>query len=190
MEQKYHEEEKFEKIDFTETPMAKGAYEGCLFSRCDLSNADLSAIKFMECEFDGCNMSMAKLTNTLFRDVKFKDSKMLGLQFENCSDLLLSVSFNSCNLGHSSFYKVPLHKTIFADCLLHGIDFSESDLSGSVFKNCDFAGAIFDNTNLEKTDFRTSLNYAIDPERNRIRKGTFSLPEVLGLLGKHDIEIA
>ncbi len=36
--------------------------------------------------------------------------------------------------------------------------------------NCDLNRAVFDNSILEKADFRTSLNYSIDPELNRIKK--------------------
>ncbi len=69
------------------------------------------------------------------------------------------------------------------------IDFTESDLRGSVFENCDFMRATFDKTVLEKTDFSSSFNYSIDPEKNRIRKARFSLAGVAGLLNKYDIEI-
>jgi hypothetical protein len=51
------------------------------------------------------------------------------------------------------------------------------------------SGATFENTNLEKADFRTSFNYSIDPEINRIKKAKFALPEVLGLLNKYDLVI-
>jgi len=49
--------------------------------------------------------------------------------------------------------------------------------------------AAFENTILEKADFRTSFNYSIDPEKNRIRKARFSLAGISGLLDKYDIEI-
>jgi len=39
------------------------------------------------------------------------------------------------------------------------------------------------------TDFRTSVNYSLDPERNRIKKARFSLSGIAGLLDKYDIEI-
>jgi uncharacterized protein YjbI with pentapeptide repeats len=58
-----------------------------------------------------------------------------------------------------------------------------------VFDNCDFRGAIFDHTNIEKADLRTSYNYSIDPEINRIKKAKFSILGVSGLLNKYDIEI-
>jgi hypothetical protein len=47
---------------------------------------------------------------------------------------------------------------------------------------------VFNQSNLEKVDFRTSKNYAIDPENNRIKRAKFSYPDVLGLLDKYDIE--
>ena len=49
--------------------------------------------------------------------------------------------------------------------------------------------AAFENTIIEKADFRTSFNYSIDSEKNRIKKTRFSLAGVAGLLYKYDIEI-
>ena len=69
------------------------------------------------------------------------------------------------------------------------VDFTECDISGSHFTNCNFLGAMFENTILEKSDFRTSINYSIDPELNRINKAKFSLHGIAGLLDKYDIEI-
>jgi len=189
MEQKYNQEEIFEKIDFTQNSIPKGIYEYCQFSNCDFSNSDLSDVKFMDCEFYCCNPSMTKLIGTVLRDIVFNESKLLGMQFENCNDLLLSVKFTNCNLSHSSFYKVNLKMTIFENTKLHEVDFTECNLSSSIFDNCDLSRAIFDNTNIEKTDFRTSCNYSINPEINRIKRAKFSLPEVVGLLGKYDINI-
>jgi fluoroquinolone resistance protein len=49
--------------------------------------------------------------------------------------------------------------------------------------------AIFDNTILEKADFRTSFNYSINPERNKMKKSKFSTAGIAGLLDKYDIEV-
>jgi uncharacterized protein YjbI with pentapeptide repeats len=91
---------------------------------------------------------------------------MLGLQFGNCNDFLLSVNFDNCDLSFSSFYKSKLKKTAFNNLRLHEVDFTECDLRSSVFNNCDLASAVFENTIIEKTDFRTSFNYSIDPTVN------------------------
>jgi len=84
---------------------------------------------------------------------------------------------------------MKIKKTIFRDTKLEEVDFTECDLPGSVFENCDLARATFDHTILEKADFTTSFNYSLDPEINRIKKARFSLPDVIGLLHKYDIEI-
>jgi hypothetical protein len=51
------------------------------------------------------------------------------------------------------------------------------------------ANATFENTILEKADLRTSYNYLIDPEINRIKKAKFSKEGIVGLLHRYDIEI-
>jgi len=77
----------------------------------------------------------------------------------------------------------------FHNCILKEIDFTETDLTGAKFENCDLHRSIFANSILEKADFRTAFNYTIDPELNRIKKAKFSLPGVLGLLARYNIEI-
>lgn len=114
---------------------------------------------------------------------------MLGLRFENCNQFGLSVSFESCILNHSTFYNLKLKKTSFKDVKLQEADFTGCDLSGSLFDNCDLTKATFESTNIEKADFRTSFNYSIDPESNRIKKAGFSLSGIPGLLEKYDITI-
>ena len=104
----YIEDKEFEKMVFTEKPLKKGEYEYCTFSNCDFSNSDLTQIIFSECEFINCNLSMVKLTETVLRNVKFKDCKMLGLNFENCNEFGFEMSFENCVLNHCIFYKVKL----------------------------------------------------------------------------------
>jgi len=73
--------------------------------------------------------------------------------------------------------------------LLHEVDFTEADLTESVFNNCDLKSTTFDFTNLEKTDFRTSFNYSIHPETNKLKKTQFSRNGIAGLLSRYDIII-
>jgi uncharacterized protein YjbI with pentapeptide repeats len=163
--------------------------DGCKFTSCDLSNTDLSEIKFIDCEFISCNISLVKLSKTVFRDVQFVNCKMLGLLFYNCSEFGLSFGFENCNLDHSSFYKTKIKKTFFKNSQLQEVDFTDCDLANSSFENCNLGKARFENTILEKVDFRTSYNYSINPEINRLKKAKFSLAQVTGLLDKYDIEI-
>src|SRR6478672_4017142 len=113
MEAVYIEDQSFDKINFTETPLETGDYDKCSFTNCDFSGTDLGGIKFLECGFVGCNLSLAKLGRTSFRDVQFKDCKMLGLGFDTCSEFGLLFEFDGCNLNHSTFYRTKLKKTLF-----------------------------------------------------------------------------
>src|SRR5688572_6927459 len=105
MSNNYFEEQVYEGIDYTTKGLTKGHYEICTFINCDFSNCELSHIKFTECEFKSCNLSMIKVTNTSLNDIRFTDCKMLGINFENCDHFLFSVTFTSCTLNFSSFYK-------------------------------------------------------------------------------------
>lgn len=187
MKEAYVLDQTFEHSDFSE--LQKGEYENCIFRNCNFEYADLSAFSFNDCEFVGCNVSMVKLSQTAFRDVVFKECKMLGLHFNDCNDFGMSFSFDGCLLNNSIFYKTTIKKTQFKNSKLIEVDFAECDLSGAVFNNCDLSGAVFDRTNLEKSDFRTSVNYLIDPSQNRLKKAKFSLSGIYGLLHKFDIEI-
>ena len=113
----------------------------------------------------------------------------MGLHFENCDPFLFEVDFDNCFLQLSSFYKLKLKKTRFKNSNLSEVDFTEADLTNSLFDNCDLDAARFERTTLEKADLRTSRNYSIDPELNKIKKAKFSIHGISGLLDKYDIEI-
>jgi fluoroquinolone resistance protein len=178
-------EEEFDKIN----TISRGEYDNCTFRNCDFSNVDLSHFIFAECEFIECNLTMTKLVKSSWRDVRFKNCKLVGLHFQDCQDFLFGVRFENCSLNLASFYQRNLKKTLFRNCSLHETDFTESDLSQAIFDNCDLKLAIFDNSILEKADFRTSFNYSLNPEINRIKKARFSLQGIAGLLSHYDILI-
>jgi len=179
----------FDRNDFTVDPPEKGEYEQCVFKNCNFAGQDLSEFRFIDCVFTGCDLSLVKLNGTALRDIRFTGCKMVGLWFDSCNEFGLSFSFDGCQLNHTSFFRTKIKKTVFRNSQLQETDFSECDLTGSLFDNCDLAGASFDNTNLEKADFRTSYNYILDPELNRIKKARFSVSGLPGLLNKYDIVI-
>lgn len=185
----YIQDQQFNTINFHTDPILPGDYENCTFESSTFTNVNLSGFNFDECEFRNCDFSNAKTTNTAFRNVKFNNCKLIGLQFNECNPFLLAFQFIGCQLNLSSFYQQKIKGTFFKDCILHEVDFTETQLSGSTFSNCDFSGAIFENTILEKTDFRTSFNFSIDPETNRIKLAKFSMSGVAGLLDKYHIRI-
>jgi uncharacterized protein YjbI with pentapeptide repeats len=179
----------FDKNDFTLYPLPKGEYEACVFSNCNLANVNLSEFVFSDCEFKNCNLSLAGVKKTAFRDVLFFDCKLTGIQFNTCNDFLFSVRFENCILNLSSFANLKLKKTLFKNTMLQEADFTEAECSNSIFDLCDLSRTVFYHTNLEKCDFRTSYNYSIDPEVNKIKKAKFSLNGIMGLLAKYDIDV-
>ncbi|MBP7510709.1 MAG: pentapeptide repeat-containing protein [Bacteroidia bacterium] len=181
----FNYDKEYSKIETLE----KGEYENCSFNALNLSNANLSGYIFVDCIFKECNLSSAIMKGTAFRTVSFESCKMLGIQFEAANDFGFSLSFKDCLLGHTSFYQKKMKKTIFKNCQLNEVDFTEADLSESDFLNCNLQNATFNNSILLKTDFRTAINYTIDPELNKLKKSKFSIPEIIGLLGKYDIII-
>ena len=185
----YIEEEVFNDINFKVSKLPNGEYEYCKFINCDFSNSTLSYNKFIECEFINCNLSMTELFETSFRNTSFKDSKMIGLKFDNCNEFALDFSFENCILDYSSFYKMEIKKTSFKNSQLHEVDFTECNLQGSLLDNCDLNMARFVDSIIEHVDFTTAYNYSIDLELNKIKKAKFSLMGLSGLLDKYDIDI-
>jgi fluoroquinolone resistance protein len=183
------EDEAFENINFSTTKPSATEYEYCQFRNCNFAGADLSRFRFMECSFTDCDWSNVKLAGAILNDVRFAGCKILGVHFEDCNEVLFTVSFNNCLLNFSSFYKHTAKKTSFRHCSLQEVDFTDADFTSALFDNCDLLNAHFENTVLEKADLRTAFNYTIDPEINRIRKAKFSKEGLAGLLGKYDIEI-
>ena len=189
MNKLYIEDAEYQGIDYTKIHLEVGEYSTCTFLNCTFSNTDLSNFDFEECVFRDCDFSLAKINNTSFREVKFVSCKLLGLHFDDCRKFLFAVSFEGCQLNLSSFFKVNLKNTLFVNCSLKEVDFTEANLTSSLLDNCDLLGATFDHTVLEKSDFRSSHNYSINPEINRLKSAKFSLLGVVGLLDKYHIVV-
>ena len=100
-----------------------------------------------------------------------------------------SFSFTECHLDYSNFFGTKLRKTTFKNCTLKDVEFGEADLTASEFLGCDLSSAIFSNSILEKTDFRTAVNFAIDPDVNKMKKAKFSALNLVGLLYRHNLDI-
>lgn len=182
-------DKKFSKEDFTHISVLVADYENCIFESCNFSECDLSGIRFIDCAFSDCNLSLAKLSGTVLMDAKFLRCKMLGLRFDDCNQLGLSLSLDGCALDHSSFVGVKLNGALIKDTRFYEAIFDGTDLSRATLDNCDFTRAAFDGANFHKADLRTSYGYSIDPAVNNISKAKFSLDGLPGLLEKYNIEI-
>lgn len=189
MEKAYIKQRAFTEENFAAHPLLPGEYDRCSFQQCAFIKSDLKGITFTECTFTGCDFSLARLLTTAFRDVSFTDCKLMGLHFDECAPFALSFTFDQCMLSYSSFFQLKIRGTRFIRCKLEEVDFGQTDLTQAVFSDCDLSRAVFNQTLLEQADFRTAFGFAIDPEKNRIRKARFSSTNVAGLLAKYQLQI-
>ena len=134
-------------------------------------------------------LAMQKLTETGFQNISFDNCKLIGLRFDSCNSFLFTVNFQSCRLDFSSFYKVDLKRSNFQDCSLVEVDFANANLNKLVLKKCNLTNAIFEQTNLVETDFRTAINFNIEPTKNQLIKAKFSINSLPGLLRKYNLTI-
>jgi uncharacterized protein YjbI with pentapeptide repeats len=189
MEDLIHIQKTFEREVYIDKKINNREFEDCIFKNCDLSNSDFSNNIFMDCEFIDCNLSMTNLVGTSLKMVRFKNCKLLGIQFNTCADFLFSVSFQDCVLDYSSFANKKIPKTKFHSCSMKEVSFIGTNLTNSVFENCNLDNAVFNDTQLAGVDFRSAFNYKIDPEFNPMKKAKFSTQGIVGLLDKYDIKI-
>lgn len=189
MDQLSYDDQIFEDLDYTAKAIKGREFQSCTFKKCNFTDAELSGNKFLECVFDNCNLSMAKLGASTMSDVQFKDCKILGVNFYECQDFLFSVGFTNCIMDYSSFMRKKMVKTKFTKSSLKEANFTQTNLSGSVFDQTDLSGTIFNGADLSSANLTTAYNYSIDPELNNVRKASFSLHGVSGLLDKYGIKI-
>lgn len=189
MEEFINIDKTFEKLVLMDQKISNREFDGCVFRNCDFSNSTFSECTFIDCEFTDCNLAMAKLPATSLKTVFFRDSKLLGIRFDECEDFLFNVNFRDCVLDYSWFNRKKMPKTHFANSSLKGVNFANCDLTAAVFENTNLEGAVFDETNLAAADFTSAYHFRIDPEFNPMKKAKFSTAGIPGLLEKYDLKI-
>ncbi len=184
-----HQNKSFYGIVNAGSELGSRQFFNCTFKNCQFRECDLGSCEFIDCQFTGCDLSLVIVNSSGFRNVLFNDCKIIHVDFSNCTSPLFSFEFTNCILDHANFNGARVALTEFSDCSLNAADFREADLSGALFENCDLMHARFGNTILEGADFRSAINFEIDPNRNRIRNALFSDRNVRGLLSGFNIDI-
>ena len=65
----------------------------------------------------------------------------------------------------------------------------KSNLNVSLFGNYELKIAIFDQSNLEKVDFRTSINFYLNIQNNIFKKAIFNRNTIKSILSQYKIII-
>ena len=177
----------FKGIVYNENEISYKEYENCAFIDCNFTNCIFLAASFIDCKFVNCNFNGAKINHTSLRTVYFNKCKISDVNFAMIDKFIFEIHFKDCNLDFSKFYALKLKGTTFTNTSLVAVDFLAADLSEVVFENCDLYRSEFDNAIANKTNFKTSFKYTINPEKTKIKKAIFSLEGVKGLLYKYDI---
>lgn len=172
---------------FNQGGTADTEYIECSIQNCNLFEVELTKCIFFSCTFKNCDLSMCKLTKTQLNNVHFEDCKLMGVNFSSCSGVLFEVNFKNCVLDFCSFEKLRMPNTMFLDCSMQGVDMTDTQLSKSVFSNTNLQGATFENTNLQEANLSTAHHFTISPSKNNLKKATFSVKDILGLLEEFGI---
>ena len=190
LDQQYFEEESFcSSRSYHNDFFSSGEFIDCIFQGLDLSSYSFKNSKFINCMFEKTNLSNAQLLGASFRGVKFIDSKIIGNNFSECTNLS-DINFERCLLDYCIFQELKIPASTFKECNLKEVDFSGSTLTSSMFEGSRLTSANFNGSNLTKCDFTNSVEYLIDPMFTKIKKAKFSMPEAMSLLTSFDIEIS
>ncbi|KYG82137.1 uncharacterized protein YjbI with pentapeptide repeats [Roseivirga ehrenbergii] len=189
IQMKEHSEIKFKNEDFKGHLFDGEFYDECHFVNCDLTGADFRSSSFDGCTFESCNLTAVKVVSAKWDDISFKGCKLSGIDFEPISKMLLSFSFENCQISYCYFKGLKIPSTRFLNSEIKECDFIDTDLSAAIFKGSNLVGSTFVNCNLSKADFREAYGYQFNPNDNRLKKAKFSNPEVLALLNGFDIVI-
>lgn len=178
----YYSDQEFTGIDYTQQPLDKGEYDNCTFRECNFESLHLSIRTFLECTFINCNLTNVKFGGTSLNQVLFDGCKLLGADFSVCNIFMLGLRFRESVLNLSNFTALPLKKTTFIDCPMAEVDFTEADLSEARFDKCILTKTNFENSKLLRADFRTAIDYTINPTQTILKGALFSNDNLAGLL--------
>lgn len=179
----------FENLKIADKDLKGYLFEDCNFSSCVFDQISFEDVIFTSCIFIKCSFIMTSLNGTTMNDVFFNKCRLMGLNFTNCNEFLLNISFEQTILENIFISDKKLKKLKLSDCKLKDCDFMRIDFLQSNFSNSDFTNVTFSDCNLEKADFRASSGYFINPETNKIKNALFSLPEAQSFLTFLNIKI-
>jgi len=183
----YQVDQKIEDVYFLEADIKYKEYENCTFHHCDFTECTFQSVYFIDCTFFDCNFKETKINYVSLRGVQFTRCDFTNVNFAMTDQVIFEFHFTDCLLDYAKFYALKLKKMQFINCSMIAVDFMGSDLTEVLFDNCNLRRAVFINTIANKADFYTSYDYAIDPEKNKLKKAIFSIDGLKGLLEKYDL---
>ncbi len=185
----YIHDQEFKEIIFEEKTIVYKEFENCVFRNCDFRKCNFQSVIFIDCTFFDCNFQDTKINYVSLRNVFFNKCNFTSVNFAMTDQVIYEFHFKNCLLDYAKFYALKLKKMQFINCSMIAVDFMASDLTEVLFDNCNLRRAVFIDTIANKTNFETSYDYSIDPEKNKLKKAIFSVDGLKGLLEKYDLVI-
>lgn len=189
--QKRYSDQRFESLKMDQTEIASSDFHECVFERCSFIEGGFQSCRIVGCTFKECDLSLLRIPGSVFSTTRFEDSKIIGVNWTEAdwsgTNLGEPLGFYNCNLRHSTFIGLNLQRIQIKDCAALEVDFREADLSQANFGGSDLAGSLFLNTNLTGADLSRARSYNIAPDKNKLSRARFSLPEAISLLHNLDI---
>jgi fluoroquinolone resistance protein len=162
------EDELFEGVDAQEALLQDKEFCRCTFRHAKLQLTRWARTRLEDCVFEACDLTRANPAQLGLRAVEFVRCKLMGIDWSRVGDYP-DVTFVECNLRYSSFVEVALRKTRFERCAMHEANFLQVDLGQAVFEECQLAGARFDGCDLRGASFSRSLEFFVDPSKNKVQ---------------------
>ena len=179
-------EQRFTGLEFMQQMVTAVTFDECIFQGCNFAETYFNRCAFRDCQFQDCDLSLINIENSSFQRSRFKDSKLIGINWAKIGRLQW-IEFHACNLSYATFMELDLQKTVMTNCVAKEVTFAETNLTDANCSHTDFSNSRFVQTNLTRADFRGARNYFIPADQNTLKKTKFSLPEALALLDGLDI---
>ena len=184
-----HMEETWRGKSFSGETLTGTEWERCVFTECRFEGADLSRTLLADCRFERCVLSLVRLEETVLRDVSWGESRLMGLCFGDCAPFGFKVDFVASQLDNCSFARLKMPAVRFEACRLRECFFGSCELTAARFVDSSLPETLFEGCDLRQADFRTAVDWTLDPRTNLVTGACFSEGNLAGLLRGFDLVI-
>lgn len=181
----------FKDTAFNKLQKANEVIRGVEFYRCTFVSCSFFKTTFIDCEFENCtfmhcDLSLIVLQSCRLLDVAFAQSKIVGTDWTHLRQPA-RFSFTACKIDGGNFLRMALPGLQLINSSARDCDFTEAKVVKADFTDTDLEGARFVEADLSFANFTGAHSYAIDPNRVKLKKTVFALPEAVALLNRFDI---
>ena len=165
-------------------PWTGHTFESCRFEGITFGEMDWRNARFENCTFLHCNLTGVRWTGARLHGVLFEECVLDKLRWNTLTTLFLSIELKHCQATFGDWSDMDLNRTGFQESNLTGCDFSGADARHVDWSGSKLTEVIFHGTDLREGDFRTALDWTIDPSENKVRDTRFSRHGLQGLVSR------